>query len=186
MTKIRMDICFVCFAHVPGGRPRRGPASARAASAGWRSAGRRQPPDSSEEISLFEPDLGEQSSDVVSQIFVAQGAIRKAPLTLLYFSVKDASTISLLAGRTGPRPQPDPLHFSVWPGDVAIKRDPRGGNYFSHTLLLQVSVYQTEIVCTIQRGVVLYKNGICSGRLFCRIWAGVCPMRYFSERVRCG
>src|SRR6266700_1689397 len=31
---------------------------------------------------------------------------------------------------------PDPIHFSVWACNEAVEGDPRGGNNFSHALLL--------------------------------------------------
>ncbi len=36
------------------------------------------------------------------------------------------------------------------------------------------------------RGAVLYRNDNCSAFLLPMIWAGVWPMRCFTDRVRCG
>src|SRR6266849_1407398 len=36
---------------------------------------------------------------------------------------------------------PDPIHFSVWACNEAVKGDPRGGNNFSHALLLLLLLF---------------------------------------------
>src|SRR5712691_12008995 len=41
---------------------------------------------------------------------------------------------------------PDPIHFSVWSCNVAVKGDPHGGNNFSHAILPSL-LYSNVLSC---------------------------------------